>query len=188
MRTMKHTAIALLLMVGLSVHAEDKKVNIEKTTIQWNGKKVTGEHHGSIKLKSGSLNMNNGTINGGVFLIDMSSLVNEDLSGGMKEKLEGHLKSDDFFGVEKYPLAKLVIKEATAFKDDMSTVKADLTIKGITNPVSFDVKRVKSAYHAVITVDRSRYDVRYGSGKFFDNLGDKTIYDDFTLDVMLVVE
>lgn len=80
-----------------------------------------------------------------------------------------------------------MITKASAFKDGVASVSGDLTIKGKTNPVTFDVKDKKGMYHAVITVDRSLYDVRYGSGKFFDNLGDKTIYDDFTLEVKLVV-
>ena len=102
-----------------------------------------------------------------------------------KAKLEGHLKSDDFFGVEKYPTAKLEIKKASAFKDNKAQVTAHLTIKETTLPVEFEVERGEGQMMATIVVDRSKYDVRYGSGSFFEGLGDKMIYDDFTLMVTL---
>jgi polyisoprenoid-binding protein YceI len=108
------------------------------------------------------------------------------------ERLEGHLKSEDFFGVEKYPTSKLVITESTPFEKGSGTVKGNLTIKGITNPVEFKAAMQKKDdgtwFFANIVVDRTKYNVRYGSGSFFDNLGDKTIYDEFKLKVNLLVK
>ncbi len=119
----------------------------------------------------------------------MASIKNSDIeSDEYRAKLVGHLKSDDFFGVETYPTAKLVITEATAFKNDEATVKGKLTIKKDTHPTEFKVKKSGNAYTATIVVDRSKYDVRYGSSSFFDNLGDKVIYDDFTLNVNIVTK
>lgn len=187
MKTMKYTMLAVLLVMGLSASAGEKKVDVEKSVVTWEGKKVTGKHNGTIKVKSGVLKMKDGSIKGGEFVIDMTTLENSDMSGEMKGKLEGHLKSDDFFGVANNPTAKLVITEASAFKDGIASVTGDLTIKGKTNPVNFKVNNKNGMYHAIITVDRTLYNVRYGSGKFFDNLGDKTIYDDFTLEVKLVI-
>ena len=105
--------------------------------------------------------------------------------GEYKGKLEGHLKSDDFFGVETHPTAKLVFTDVKASGKNSYEVTGDLTIKGITKPVTFDVSVYGSKATATMKVDRSLYDVKYGSGAFFDNLGDKTIYDEFDLVVDL---
>jgi len=164
-------------------------VNISKTEIQWQGKKVTGEHSGHIKLKDGILNLQEGNIVSGEFTIDMTSITNIDVEDKeYNTKIVGHLKSDDFFGVEKFPTAKLVITKATPFKDYKSDVEAKITIKGITQPIEFTVSQGNKAYIATIIIDRSKFDVRYGSGSFYDNLGDNLIYDDFTLKVKLVMQ
>jgi polyisoprenoid-binding protein YceI len=107
-------------------------------------------------------------------------------AGEWHDKLVGHLKSDDFFGVEKFPTSELIITESAPFKNNEATVTGKLTIKGITHPVTFKAVKVGTGYTALITVDRTKYDIKYGSGKFFDSLGDKMIYDEFTLDVKLV--
>ncbi len=166
-------------------------VSTEQSTIVWKGYKVTGEHTGTINLKSGTLEFDNGRLVGGRFEIDMTSIQDTDLTGKWKTKLENHLKSDDFFGVEKYPVSTFVIKKVApkGTPDDYKIV-GDLTIKGITKEIKFyahveeDGGQVKAT--AKITVDRTEFNVRYGSGSFFDNLGDKTIYDEFDLEVNLV--
>lgn len=103
----------------------------------------------------------------------------------------GHLKSEDFFGVEKYPVSKLVISGSTSFVKGSAVVKGNLTIKGISNPVEFKATYQKkddgSWFFGNIVIDRTKYNVRYGSGSFFDNLGDKTIYDEFKIKVALLV-
>ncbi len=168
-------------------------VDVEKSSITWVGKKVTGKHNGTIKLKDASLVMEEGMLKGGTFIIDMTTITNDDMDGNMKGKLEGHLKSADFFNVEEFPTATLeltnVVSRGTA---GSYKVIGDLTIKGITKPVKFNAQigeedGMKMAT-ANIVVDRSEYDVRYGSGSFFDNLGDKTIYDEFELNVKLVLK
>lgn len=170
---------------------KDAKVNVEESTVAWVGKKVTGQHNGTINLTGGRLEMDdNGNLTGGIFTIDMTSLVSLDLTGGTKEKLEGHLKSDDFFGVEKYPTSTFVITKAVPQGPGKYKIVGNLTIKSTTQEIQFpanvEVKDGKVTATADITIDRSKYDVRYGSGSFFDDLGDKTIYDNFDLTVSLV--
>lgn len=178
-----------ILLLGFTAVAQEMTVNVSKSEVKWTGEKVSGEHWGYINLKSGSFVLNNGKIESGKFVMDMTSIVNEDLeSPEWNQKLVGHLKSDDFFSVDKYPVSTLVIKESSDFKDGVAEISADLTIKGITNPISFKAKKEAGYYTATIKVDRTKYDVKYGSGKFFDNLGDNMIYDDFTLDVKIVTE
>ena len=119
----------------------------------------------------------------------MTSITNTDLTDeGYNQKLVGHLNSDDFFGVEKYPNAKLEIKKATSFSNGKASVNANLTIKGKTESVLFDVLKTDRGYTAKIDVDRSKFDVRYGSDSFFDNLGDNVIDDIFTLDITLFLK
>lgn len=150
---------------------------------------------GNVKIKSGSILVDHHAPSRGEFVIDMTSITCTDLKdAGYNAKLVGHLKSDDFFSVAKYPEATLKIKSFTPVAGSRAgeanyTIKGDLTIKGITKEISFPAvmtvtDRMITA-KADIKIDRSEFDVRYGSGKFFDNLGDKLIYDDFTLSVDL---
>lgn len=198
--TMKKIFIAFIAVLAVGAMAftaaeETYTVNTQDSYINWRARKVTGTHNGKVMLKSGALTFNNGQLSGGTFEIDMPSITVEDLTGNGKMKLEGHLKSDDFFSVEKHPTAKFVITKVDAKNPPEGTpyyrVTGDLTIKGITNPISFNanVKEDggKMMASANITVDRSKYDVRYGSESFFGALGDKAIYDNFDLYVSLVI-
>lgn len=166
-------------------------VDVSQSQLSWKAYKVTGEHSGIVNLKSGNLQFDNGVLQGGSFIIDMASISNTDLSGKMKDKLEGHLKSDDFFGVEKYPTASFVITKVISrgTPGDYKVI-GNLTIKNTTKEIKFLTKvteeGAKMVADADITIDRADYDIRYGSGSFFDNLGDRTIYDDFEINVKLV--
>jgi polyisoprenoid-binding protein YceI len=156
--------------------------------LQWTGKKVTGEHSGYINLKEAKLKMKDDKIVNGKFVIDMASITNTDLTDAeYNQKLVGHLKSDDFFGVAKFPTAELVITESSAIANNQMTVKGNLTIKGITKPIEFTATKMDNSLSAKIIIDRAKYDVRYGSGSFFDGLGDKMIYDDFEIIATLVI-
>ena len=183
--------LAFAIVIGTATTAANpveevtKEVKTAESTVTWKGYKVTGSHTGTINLQSGSLSFDNDKLTGGEFVVDMTSLISTDLEGEYKGKLEGHLKSDDFFGVESHPTSKLVFTNVTATGKNSYEVTGDLTIKGITKPVTFDVSVYGSKATATMKVDRSEYDVRYGSGSFFDNLGDKTIYDEFDLVVDL---
>jgi len=115
----------------------------------------------------------------------MSTINSTDLEGEYKGKLEGHLKSDDFFGVEKYPTASLIFKKVKSTGKNSYKVTGDITIKGQTETISFDLSVYGNKANASIKIDRTKFDVRYGSTSFFDGLKDKAIYDDFDLVVDL---
>jgi len=168
-------------------------VDPDKSIIEWEGKKVTGAHSGTIQIQSGMLEMLDGNLVGGKFVIDMNSIKNTDIEGGGARKLEGHLKSPDFFGVEAHPKSQFVItKVSSRGTEGDYKIVGDMTIKEITKEIKFNAQleseKGMTAVSADITIDRSDFDIRYGSGSFFDNLGDKTIYDDFTLRVKLVAK
>lgn len=187
MKTLK--LIFVLLFAGsLSVSAQKTDVKPAQSSVKWTATKIGGAHSGGISIQSGNILLKSGNITGGKIVIDMNSITNTDLEDpGYKQKLVGHLKSDDFFGVEKFPTAVFEVTKATAFKDGKATVTGTLTIKGKTETTQFEVVKKASTYTAQLKVDRSKYDVRYGSKSFFDDLGDKVIDDVFTLDIILVL-
>ena len=187
MKNLKTIAIALLVTFGTTIAtAQNKKINTEKSKISWVGKKVTGEHSGTINFKEGTVVLKKGKLAGGSFTVNMTSIEVTDLKAGQgKEKLEGHLKADDFFGTEKYANAALDFKKITPKAKGTYTVTADLTIKGITKPVTFDLAVTTNTASTSFKVDRTKYDIKYGSGSFFDSLGDKAISDEFDLTVNL---
>ncbi|RNL85652.1 YceI family protein [Sinomicrobium pectinilyticum] len=182
-------ALTLVIAIGATaftpVDKEEKKVDVTTSKITWKGYKVTGSHEGVISLKEGSLIFEGDKLTGGEFVVDMTSLTSTDLEGDSRSKLDGHLKSDDFFGVETHPTSKLIITKVKASGKNAYKVTGDLTIKGKTHPVTFDLSVYGNKATGALKIDRSKYDVRYGSGSFFDNLGDKTIYDEFDLVVDL---
>jgi polyisoprenoid-binding protein YceI len=182
---LKGAAASVIILTTLSFTTMNKEINIKESNVTWKGKKVTGSHTGTIKLRDGHFSVEDGQPVGGEFTMDMTSLQNTDLSGENKAKLEGHLKSDDFFGVEKYQTSKLVITSISKKDDGTYGVVADLTIKNKTNKVTFDLDWNENSASTNFSIDRSKFDVRYGSGSFFDNLGDQTIYDNFDLVVNL---
>lgn len=181
--------LGVLLLAGiLSVSAQKSDINVTKSTVKWTGNKIGGSHNGAIKIKSGYVVLKNSNITGGEVVIDMNSITNADLTDeGYNQKLVGHLKSDDFFGVEKYPTSTFKITKAGKFVNGKASVSGVLTIKGKSENVTVDVNKKGSAYVAQLKVDRSKYNVRYGSKSFFDNLGDKVIDDIFVLDIQLVL-
>jgi polyisoprenoid-binding protein YceI len=163
-----------------------KKINVATSKVMWKAYKVTGSHEGTVNFKGGSLDFNGDVLVGGEFTVDMTSLACTDLTGGGKTGLEGHLKSPDFFGTDSNPSAMLKItKVASRGKAGEYKVTANLTIKGITKEIKFNANIVGNTATAALKVDRSDYDVKYGSGSFVDNLGDKTIYDEFDLNISI---
>jgi polyisoprenoid-binding protein YceI len=187
MKNLKSIALALVVVLStVSVSAQTKKVDASKSSINWLAKKVTGQHEGTVNLKDGALVFKGTKLVGGTFNVEMNSLVVTDLAAGQgKEKLEGHLKSGDFFGTDKFTTATLVFKKLVTKAPNVYTVTGDLTIKGITKPVTFDLATTANTATANVVIDRTKYDIKYGSGSFFDNLGDKAIYNDFNLAIAL---
>lgn len=188
MKNLKTIAIAFVaVLTTLTATAQDKKINTSKSKIEWVGKKVTGQHAGTLNFKDGVLNFKSGKLTGGTFTVDMNSINVTDLKANEgKEKLEGHLKADDFFGTAKHATSKLVFKSVKAKSATVYTVTADLTIKNITKPVTFDLTVNKNSATSSFKVDRTKYGIEYASGSVFDSLGDKAIYDEFDLTVNLV--
>tara|TARA_B100000795_G_C22666318_1_gene386129 strand:- start:287 stop:865 length:579 start_codon:yes stop_codon:yes gene_type:complete len=175
------TVIAFMTFSFNTIDGEKKEIKKENSKIVWKGFKVTGSHEGTIGIKSGSLNFNENILTGGELTIDMTSIITTDLEGEYKGKLEGHLKSDDFFGVEKNPTSSLVFTKVKATGKNSYSITGDLTIKGITNTVTFDLSVNGNKATASLKVDRTKFDVKYGSSSFFDGLKDKAIYDEFDL-------
>ena len=151
--------------------------------IDWVGRKVTGQHNGSISVKEGELILNNGKLAGGKFIIDATSIKILDITdSATNAQFAGHLASDDFFSVEKYPEASLEILSVSG-----DHVDGNLTIKGISHPVAFDasvdVNGDRLVAKCKLVIDRTKYGMKFRSGNFFKDLGDVLIYNDFELDV-----
>lgn len=188
--------LAVLLLAG-SIYAfapfktVSYKVDSQNSKLNWQAKKATGQHSGTIAVSSGTFNVENNVLKGGSFELDTKTITVTDITDPESNgKLLGHLKSDDFFGVEKFPKATFVITSAKPGAAGLYDIKGKLTIKGVTNEVSFPatvkVEPSRLTANAKITVDRSKYGIKFRSKSFFENLGDKLIYDDFDLNVALV--
>lgn len=189
-KTIKNLAIVALVAFTTfsftSIDGDKKDIKVEDSKLVWKGYKVTGSHEGTIAIKSGSLEFNEDALIGGEFVVDMTTLVSTDLEGEYKGKLEGHLKSDDFFGVENHPTATLVFSDVKSTGKNSYSVTGDLSIKGKTHPVNFSISIYGSKATATLKVDRTLYDIKYGSASFFDGIKDKAIYDEFDLVADLV--
>jgi len=178
--------LLVLFAVVLSAYTttDSKNINVAESVINWVGYKVTGQHEGTISLLNGSLNFKGNTLVGGKFAMDMTTINTTDLEGNSKKKLDGHLKADDFFGVNKHKKATLVFTSVTKNETNY-TVVGDLTIKGITNKISFDLVVSKNSATTSFQIDRTKFGIKYGSASFFDDLKDKAIYNEFDLKVFL---
>lgn len=181
--------VALGLLVALPNAEETYNVSVAESTVVWKAYKVGGGHEGTVTIQKGTLTTDGEKLTGGSFTLDMTTITNTDMDGGGKGKLEGHLKSPDFFAVEEFPTASFVITNVVP-QGDKQKVTGTIVIKNIAQEISFiaDVQVEKNQVTATadIKIDRAKFNVRYGSGSFFDNLGDKVIYDEFDLSVTLV--
>ena len=191
MKSVKVIIAALTLsLITFSGVAAPKVVTLNKSasSIAWLAKKVTGEHNGTVGISAGALNVDGNKLIGGNFTIDLKTIKDLDLTDpGYNQKLVGHLSSGDFFEVEKFPTATFVITKVAG-----KQVTGNLTAKGITKSITFPaeitVNGGKVTAKANITIDRTDFNIRYNSKKFFESIGDKAIYDDFALTVSLVSE
>lgn len=183
---MKFIPALLILMASIGLQAQSKKIDTSKSSIHWIGKKITGQHDGTLDFKEGTLVFEKDKLKGGSFTVDMTTISATDVSGNAKEKLDGHLKADDFFGVEKYPTSKLKFIKIADKGNNVYAVTADLTIKDKTHPVQFEMTVRGNSATAKLSVDRTKYDITYRSGSVFEGLGDKAISDEFDLEVNLI--
>ena len=171
-----------------TITAADATYNIvqDESSLVWTGREVsTSSHYGTINFTSGQFEIADGLISQGEFFVDMTSITVQDLTGGSKERLEGHLRSDDFFSVESFPTAHLYISSSEAISNGKWMVNGFLTIKDISHPVLFEMANTEDGWNASLVFDRSKYNVKFRSGTFFENLGDKLIYDDIELKINL---
>ncbi len=189
------TAFAFAFTNPKQKHLTTYAVDTKATTATWLGKKVTGQHEGKISISSGSIINNHNTITGGTIEFDMNSITCTDLTDkGYNDKLIGHLKSEDFFSTAKNPTAKFEITkvtiQASLVPDNDFNVTGKLTIKGITNEITFPAKikmdEKTIVVIAKIVINRTKFDIKYGSASFFETIGDKAISDDFELNINVV--
>jgi len=169
---------------------ESQKFTVVSTqsNIDWVGKKITGSHNGTIAVKEGELIVNNGKLTGGKFIIDTTSIKILDITDpATNAQFAGHLASDDFFSIDKYPEASLTITSVSG-----NHVEGNLAIKGITHPVGFDAAVNINGNTLVATgklvIDRTKYEMKFRSGNFFKDLGDTLIYNDFELNVSVTAK
>ena len=180
------TSLLMLIIPASLISQTSRLIDVENSKIKWIGEELSGKnHYGSLKFKNGNLQLDNGKIISGNFTVDMNTINVEDLQGGSKQRLEEHLRSDNFFSVEKFSEAIFEIKSSAVVNDDGSsqTLSGNLTIKGITHPAKLEIN---NNWAAKLVFDRSKYDVRFRSGNFFQNLGDKLIYDEIVISANIV--
>ena len=178
------TIVCFFTLQGFSIEKED--IKIKDSALVWVGSKVTGSHEGTIDLKSGYLTFDNEDLVGGEFVIDMTTIVCTDLSGKGKASIESHLKSDDFFSVEKFPTAGLTILNVKKKSSGHYQVNANITIKGLTQKIMFDAEVKEKTAKAKLVIDRTLFGIIYKSGNFFKELADKAIYDEFEMSIELM--
>jgi len=189
---MKHIiCIILMFVTSINVFTQDYLVNASKSKVEWLGTKITGKHNGDVTIKEGTLTLEKNKLKGGKVVIDMNTINTTDLQGDYKNKLDGHLKDADFFDVASFPESVLVIKSVKnkKGKGTNTLITADLTIKGITNQITFPanilVKDGNTYANANITIDRTKWNITYSSGSVFKSLGDKVIHDEIVFTIKL---
>ena len=183
-------SVLTLFTMAIKSHVDNVRVNTENSTVKWKGSKISSSHEGTVNILKGTLNIDNGTLVGGQFSIDMQSLATTDMSEEYNKKLDGHLKDEDFFNVSEFPTSSIIISNAVRVEGISYKVVADLTIKGITHPISFaadvNVNGKNFLATAKIKIDRTKWDVKYKSGNYFKDLGDKLILDEIEFDIFLL--
>jgi polyisoprenoid-binding protein YceI len=193
MKTKITSLIILLQFAIVAAFAQTYNVDVAKSTLNWKAEKITGFHEGTIGIKSGTLKVEKDKALSGSFVINMGTIVNTDLTDAeYNKKLVGHLSSADFFDVAKFPESVFTITKPVDLTKSVTEVHGNLTIKGVSKPLMFKAVIKKDGNSYVfnansIVVDRTAYNIKYGSGSFFSDLGDKVIYDEFTLKLKLVV-
>jgi len=183
-------SVITLFAMATKPHVDHVRVNTENSTVKWIGSKITENHEGTINIAKGYLGIEHGTLVSGQVIIDMKSIHTTDMSDKMNQKLDGHLKSKDFFNVDEFSVATIIIKDAIRGEGNSYEIGAELTIKGITNKIRFeanvDVNGQNFLATAKIKIDRTKWSIKYGSGSFFENLGDKLILDQIEFDISLL--
>lgn len=180
---------------AVSLHTGNEKylvIDTKESVVTWRGYNLNGlnSQTGYVYISKGELMIENGELMGGTVEIDMNTI--EDKKHGRDNKLVNHLKDPDFFEVEKFPFSTIVIIKVASINDKNKKVTGNLTIKGITHPVTFPVRmEVKDGIvkaDSKLVIDRTRWNVRYKSGKFYDNLANQTMSDSIEFDMKIVAK
>jgi polyisoprenoid-binding protein YceI len=172
------------------------RVNTDASTITWNATKVTGEHSGTVGIQNGYISVTDGKLVAANVIANMQTIACTDLEGEWGAKLVGHLNSEDFFHVSEHKTSSFTLRDITplakADGDATHSVTGDFTVRGITKSVTFTANVTEDDSQLTIegsaVLDRSQFDVKFGSGSFFDDLGDNLIHDNFTVGFHLVAE
>lgn len=188
------TVSALAALAFTPSQTKNYVFDVNGSDLHWYATKVTGKHDGKIKLKSGEVSLDGDKLTAANFTIDMNSITCVDLTDpGYNEKLVGHLKADDFFATDKFPEARFTMTKATLSSKESAgnkySIDGQLTVKGVTQPISFPATIVSSGNLLTaigkITVDRTKFGIKYGSKSFIEGIGDKAIDDNFNLEIKL---
>ena len=196
---MKKIFLSVILILATSLafaskpHTDHIKVDAKTSTIKWIGSKIAESHEGTVNIQKGVLDINHGVLVGGQISIDMNSITNTDIKHEKyKAMLEEHLKAEDFFDIQSFPLAVITITSAKRSEGNSYNIIADLTIKNITHSINFvanvEIKGLNYLATAKIKIDRTKWDIKYNSGNFFKDLGDKLILDEVEFDIILLSE
>ena len=178
------------ILIGFNIQGQESyKILPENSTIEWVGEKVSGAHSGYINLQNAFFLFEEEKFVGGEFNIDMNSIKCTDIENPKyAAKLEEHLKDSDFFNTNKYPTSNFKISKII-FDGTSYMITGDITIKEISQEITFPAQFENDGdlFHATasLKIDRTKHDIKYGSGSFFDDLGDRMIYDEFTLKIHL---
>ena len=198
MKTFLTLAASLALTLGATANNDEGttryRVDATASSITWHATKVTGEHMGTVDVTNGYLSMTDGELVAANVIANMETIRCTDLEGEWGDKLVGHLNSDDFFNVSEHKTSSFTLRNIEALGETKGeathTVTGDFTIRGITKSVTFDAKvednNGKLSIEGSVVLDRAQFEVKYGSGSFFDNLGDNLIHDNFTVGFNLV--
>ena len=187
-------AMSFLTVFSFATNNGEKTVavNTKNSAVKWIGSKISESHEGTVNIKKGTLIINEGELVGGEFVFDMHSINTTDMSEKYNQKLNSHLKDEDFFNVELYPTATLVIKRAMKYKDNLYNLVGELTIKDITRPIKFqanvDISGLNFSARSKLKIDRTKWGITYSSGNYIKDLGDKAILDEIEFDIFLLSE
>ena len=181
--------VVVVFAFAKNPHVVNVNVNTDNSEIKWIGSKISENHEGTINIQKGALIIDHGKLVGGQISIDMNSINTTDMSEKYNHRLDRHLKNEDFFNVEAFPLSIITITNAVKIQGDSYNITADLTIKGVTHSISFianvEIKGLDYSANANIKIDRTKWGITYKSGNFFKDLGDKIILDEIEFDILL---
>lgn len=175
-----------------SSDAQNYRLDLSASTFGWHAEKVIGAHDGFININRGEFSVKDGKIESGRFSIDMNSITNTDLTGSFNEMLVNDLKSSNFFDSEKFPISTFEITKTEQSTDGSTKITGNLTIKDIKREIEFNTQITFTENTATATaefqIDRTLWDIRYRSGSFFENIGDKAVDDLFTVKLNLTAQ